>query len=121
MLPKMINHQFISLIAQAKGIPAGQLSFHDSQMFQNMLLSSLSFAFALILLFNLIIYLLAMKEFKWPVKYINGYCLSAAILSIVELVSYLYAGEGLNFVTLLTMISYFFVYRGYVIFKKIEG
>jgi hypothetical protein len=118
MLPKLINHHFILLILKAKSIPASQLSISDSEMFQNMLLSSLSLAFTFILFFNLVIYLLGIKQNKWAVKYINGYCLSAAILSIVELASYLLSGEGINFVTLFTMLSYFIIHRGYFLFKK---
>lgn len=120
MLPKLINHQFISMILKAQQLGSAPIRVQDSKMFQDMILSSMSLAFSLILIFNLLIYLMAMKKMKWPLKYVHGYCLSAALLSIIEIASYIYNGSGLNIVTIMTMISYYTIYEGYNFFKKSE-
>jgi hypothetical protein len=118
MLPKLINHQLISLILVAQGISPSEVSRGNIKMIQDMMISSMSLAFVFILIFNFIIYILAMKEIKYPVKYVHGYCLSAALLSVLELATYIFNGQGFNFVTFITMISYFIVWQGYSYFKK---
>lgn len=80
--------------------------------------STLSFAFLAILVFNTVAYFLASRQFNWAVKFVYGYTLSAAALSILELIGTLFAPYPLSWATALTMLMYFYVYWGMRYFKQ---
>lgn len=121
LLPLLLSDSNLSkLLLEYNLVPADQIRFLDLNTVRAGLYSSTSFALTIAILFNGLIYLLAIKEMKWALRYVKGYAFSAAILSIAELFIYFFTLRFFNFYTFFTMLLYFLVYYGYRYFSKIE-
>lgn len=120
LLSRLISDQLIFKMAEFQSIPFSQLTPDYINMVKNALTTSLSFAFVCILIYNLIIYGCAMKDYTWAKKYVKGYAFSAVFLSFFELVGVFYQTKSINLITVITTLLYFFVFYGYKYFMKKE-
>lgn len=120
ILPRLVNTRMIKAVLLARGTSINQLSPDSISFLIQMISTSMRGALGIILIINFIIFMLALKKFKFGLKYISGYCLSAAILSIIEITGYIISGEGFSLITFVTMISYFLIYWGYRYFSKMK-
>jgi hypothetical protein len=113
IVPRVIQEKTIIQALILQGYKVQDITADSMKMIQDLVSSSVSIMFWAILVYNFIIYALAMKNINWSKKYIKGYAFSAVILSAFEVVGVFITSKQINYVTLITMITYFFVYFGY--------
>lgn len=118
LLPLFITDQVIYKMAAIQGVNPKSLSSDSVETIKLAASSSMSTAIFYLILYHIVIYILCMKNINWSKAYVKGYCFSAALLSVIEIIA-IYSSTGrIYFITPLTMLLYFFVYYGYRYFRK---
>lgn len=80
------NSEFLAKVLTFHGVNAATISPEDIANYKYMLIGSLTNMLFLFLFVHTILYYLFSKNKKWARKYVGGYCLSATLLTLLELV-----------------------------------
>jgi hypothetical protein len=118
MLPRMLSKD---KLYRSMSLINPQIKYLSSAEFDNIvqiLTSTMSFTFLLFLGFNTVMYILAARKVKIGTKFLYGYTLSAALLSVLELVGTLTTSYPFSWATFFTFFIYFYIYSGLKYFKK---
>ena len=111
--------QFIRTIFQAKGIDTASMTNTTILQYKYLLISSVSNVLIIFLGVHAFIYFLFIKKVRWPAKYIGGYCLSAVILTGLELFLFRNSLSSWSLLLMFTALLYFIIFKG-IKFLKIQ-
>lgn len=118
MLPRMMSRD---RLFKSMSLINPQIQYLTVEEFDNIvqiLTQTMSFTFLILLGFNTVMYILASRGVKLGVKFLYGYTLSAALLSVLELVGTITTSYPFSWATFFTFFIYFYVYWGMKYFKK---
>ena len=119
-LNKYISNQAIANALFAQGINPAELSVHDFTAYKQLMINAMGLVFSGFLVYHCIVYFMLSREKVWAKKYVYGYALTGAILTIVELF-FLYREHFMwGTVMLFTTFIYIYTMLGILFFKKQE-
>lgn len=118
--PKKLSLQFLTNILSLQGVNAYQIPRSDLLAYRDLLIDAFGIMFFGFLIYHLLVYFLFFKNKLWAKKYVYGYALTGAVLTIFELPSLFKDNFLWALVMLITTIIYIFTFMGIKYFKKIE-
>ena len=118
--PKKLSIQFLSKMLSLQGVNAYQMPRADLLAYRELLIDAFGIMFFVFLIYHLLVYFLFYKNKLWAKKYVYGYALTGAILTMLELPSLFQDHFTWGVIMLLTTLIYIFTFMGIKYFKKIE-
>jgi hypothetical protein len=112
-----LSIDFIRSALNMNGINSQMMSDSSIMQYKFLLVGSVTNILLIFLAFHGFIYFLFIKKAKWTAKYIGGYCLSAVILTLLELFIFRNQLSPWTLLLLLSAIFYFIIFRGIKYFK----
>jgi hypothetical protein len=108
---------FIRSVLELNGLNTQAMSDTSILQYKFLLIGSVTNVLIIFLGFHAFIYFLFIKEVKWTTKYIGGYCLSAVLLTVVELFVFRDSLTSWSLILILSSFFYFCIFRGIKYFK----
>lgn len=121
LIARLLNKEQLMPALIALNPQIQNLSPYELDNLVQLMGNTMSFLFLVILGFNTIMYILAAREKKIGIKFTYGYTLSAALLSIVELIGSMISPLPFSWATFFTFFMYGYVYLGMRYFKQNEA
>lgn len=109
--------EFIRNVFRLQGFDVRHLSNNTIEQYKYVLISSVSNVLIVFLGVHALIYFLFIKQKNWTKKYIGGYCLSAVILTGVELLLLIGEFSPWQSLLIISALIYLFVFKGIKFFK----
>ena len=117
-MPRMLSDKLLLKIIQTQYGPNMVPALDALQLIRETSSSGMTIILFGFFLFHCVIAYNCYKRSAGSIKYLKGYTLSAVLLSIVELLTYLVKLHEFNIFTFMTMSLYFFTYYGLHYFEK---
>ena len=119
-LHKYISDKALFNALAAQGVNPASLSERDFGVYKQIMIDSMGMVFAGFLVYHCVVYFMLARDKTWAKKYVYGYALTGAILTVFELF-FLFQDHILwAIVMLLTTFVYIYTLFGIRYFKKQE-
>ena len=116
-----ITIPFLVKAASIQGVNLAILPRQDLVAYRQLLISTFGNVFIAFLVYHAIVYFKFSKDKLWAKKYVHGYALTGAILTLVELPSLLGDHILWGLVMIATTAIYIYSFLGIRYFKKFES
>lgn len=118
---KKLTIPFLANIMSIQGVNLYQFPQADILAIKMMLVGAFSTMFYIFLIYHCFVYFKMAKDKKWAKKYVHGYALTGAILTLLEIPSLFSASFFWAIIMIMTTIIYIYSFLGIRYFKKIEA
>ena len=117
-LPEKITNQYIYNLYSVLGVNPNQ--FHPTYIseLRQVMINSMALVFCGFLAYHCLVYFMLSKDKKWAKKYVFGYAVSGAILTVIELPVLIQYHVGWAMAMLFTTLIYVFSFMGIRYYKK---
>lgn len=119
-LKNKLTREFLGLSFAMQGVDINHFTDYQIDQYKTLLANSMGIVFALFLAYHLIVYFKMARNKLWAKKYVFGYSLTGAVLTIFELPGLFSDHVIWAIIMLMTTFIYIYSFMGIKFFKKQE-